>query len=120
MSDVDALAKTHPYIQKPNAKQVGMWAACFAIGAVVGLCIVEPDAGDYNVWEEEVRAVISKHQVPFQNGGCMLSLVRRRDYWIQIDIDPSRVSAIPVVMGKPPPAGKPGQPPPSPFETVAP
>ena len=120
MADVDALAKTHPYIQKPSAKQVGTWACCFAIGAVVGLCVVDPDAGDYHVWEEEVRAVLAKHQALFQNAGCMLSLVRRRDYFIQIDIDPSKAPAVPVAMGVPPPAGKPGQPPASPFEAVAP
>jgi hypothetical protein len=120
MSDIDGLAKSHPYIQKPNAKQVGMWAACFAIGAVVGLCVVDPDAGDYNVWEAEVRTVIDKHQPLFQGAGCNLSLVRRRDYWIQIDIDPAAGPAIPVAMGVPPPPGKPGQPPASPFETVAP
>ena len=119
MADVDALAKIHPYIQKPNAKQVGKWAACFAIGAVVGLCIVDPDAGDYNVWEEQVRGVLSKHQGLFQKAGCVLSLVRRRDYWIQIDIDPT-VPPVFVAIGNPPPAGPPGQPPASPFETVAP
>ena len=120
MADVDTLAKHHPYVQKPSAKQVGVWAACFAIGAAVGLCVVDPDAGDYGVWQTEVEAVIAKHKEMFDRAGCQVTLQRRRDYWIQIDLDPTKGPLVPVAVGPAPPPGKPGKPPPSPFETVGP
>lgn len=120
MADVDTLAKHHPYVQRPSAKQVGVWAACFAIGAAVGLCVVDPDAGDYVAWEAEAQAVLVKHAEMFERAGCKLSLQRRRDYYIEIDIDPTKAPAVPIAVGSPPPGGKPGRPPPSPFETVAP
>ena len=120
MTDVDVLAKHHPYVGKPGAKQVCGWAACFAIGAAVGLYSVNPDAGDYGVWQEEVQAAIAKHQPMFQAAGCSASLQRKQEYFIQIDVDPSKAPAVPVAVGVPPPQGKPGQPPPSPFQSTAP
>lgn len=103
MTDVDALAKTHPYVQKPKAKDYGKWAACFAVGAVVGLFCVNPDSGDYGVWEQEANAVIQKHQAAFAEAGCAIGLRKGRDYHIQIDIDPSAIVTPPVQGdGKPP------------------
>jgi hypothetical protein len=120
MADVDLLAKHHPYVQKPGAKQAAGWAACFAIGSVVGLFCVNPDAGDYGGWSQEVHAVLNKHRHTFEQAGCSLSLQGGRDHWIQIDIDPLKVPSMPVPSVMPPTgvAGKPGQPPPSPFASA--
>ena len=119
MMDADALAKSHPYVGKPGAKKICGWAACFAIGSVVGLMRVDPDGGDYSVWYQEAAAVVAKHQPMFEKAGCMVSLQNRRDQWLQIDIDPNRSPFMPVVgYGVPPPAGPPGQPPSSPFEST--
>lgn len=89
MSDIDVLAKDHPYVQKPELKHYGAWGACFALGSVIGVCCVNPDAGNYDDWEQEAHQVIQRHQKKMKLGGCQLSLQKGRDYWVQIDIDPS-------------------------------
>lgn len=89
MIEVDLLAQHHPYVQRPGAKDVGGWAACFALGSVVGVCCVNPDAGDYGEWEEEARNVVHRFQGQFRKGGCLLSLQKSTNYWMQIDIDPN-------------------------------
>lgn len=119
MADVDILAKHHPYVQKPGAQQAAGWAACFAIGSVVGLFCVNPDAGDYGGWSQEVHGVLNKHQQVFEQAGCNVSLQGGRDHWIQIDVDPFKAPAVPVASGMPPSMSmKPGQPPPSPFASA--
>lgn len=103
MADLDTLAKHHPYVQTPGAKDYGKWAACFAIGAVVGLFCVNGDAGDYGQWQSEAQGVVQRHQAMFQQAGCALSLQRGREFWMQIDVDPNKAPAVPVAAGAPPP-----------------
>jgi len=103
MNDVDTLARSHPYVQRPEAKHYAKWAGCFALGSVVGVCCVDPDAGDYGAWEQEVARVIQKNRKIFDEAGCMISIQHGRDYWLQIDIDPNRAPAVPVAAGTPPP-----------------
>jgi hypothetical protein len=90
MADIDTLAKHHPYVQPPTAKHYGKWAACFAVGAVVGLFCVDPDAGSYADWTAEAAGVLAAHQPAFNAHCCTLSLqaLRRGEYYVQIDINP--------------------------------
>lgn len=46
MADVGQLSLHHPYSQSPKAKDMCTWAACFGLGAVVGLFCISPDAGE--------------------------------------------------------------------------
>ena len=97
MTDVDSLAKGHPYVAKPKAKDYGKWSLSFLVGAVVGLFCINPDAGDYGEWENKAQSVIYKYFPAFSQAGCQISLQNHgRNYWIQIDIDPKGVPADPV------------------------
>lgn len=89
MSDVDLLAKEHPYVQRPGAKDVGGWALCAAIGSVMGVCCMNPDAGDYGEWINNVHRVIARYQRALEQGGCQMRLEKGINYWLQIDVDPN-------------------------------
>lgn len=142
MADVGQLSLRHPYSETPGAKDVCTWAACFGLGALVGLFCINPDAGtllflvlsflfplprrpllqrcwedagywrntqllqapgaaahshptshpllstppagDYGVWEAECRRLVDRWAPGFAQAGCMLSLQRTRDYWLQV------------------------------------
>jgi hypothetical protein len=45
MEEVGQLSLRHPYVARPSAKNYCTWAACFGLGAVVGLFCISPDAG---------------------------------------------------------------------------
>lgn len=45
MEDAGQLSLHHPFTAKPSAKDYCNWAACFGLGAVVGLFCINPDAG---------------------------------------------------------------------------
>lgn len=105
MNDVTQLAAKHPYTQSPSGGQVCNWAACFALGSILGFFCVDPDGGDYGTWTSEVNQLLQRFAPAFGQAGCGLSLQRnRREYYIQIDLDPN------FAMGQPfaqvPPAGK--------------
>lgn len=117
MTDVDTLAKHHPYVQPPEARHMVSWAGCFAIGSVLGLFCINPDAGEYGGWLQEAATVLSLHKPIFDRAGCTVALLGGRDHWIQIDIDPSR-PWVPVVAEGAPVVLKPGQVPPSPFASA--
>ena len=89
MTDVDVLAREHPYVAKPGAKDVATWGLCTLLGSVIGVCCMDPDAGNYAEWIEMVSRVIARHQREFAEGGCMLSLQKGMNYYLRIDIDPS-------------------------------
>jgi hypothetical protein len=83
---------------------------------VVGLFCVNPDAGDYGAWEAEANQVVQRHAAAFADAGCSLGLRKGRDYWMQIDIDPSIMIAPPA--GKPTGVAAPGEVP-SPFQDTS-
>ena len=89
MSDVDVLAREHPYVQRPGAGDVAKWGFCTLVGSVVGVCCMNPDAGSYNDWRENVSRVIARYQRDFSQGGCTMSLQKGVNYYIRIDIDPN-------------------------------
>lgn len=78
MTDCQHLATQHPYSQTPSAGQVGQWASCFCIGAVLGLFCINPDGGDYGAWEAAANEVLRRYGGAFQQAGCFLSLQRTR------------------------------------------
>lgn len=61
-------------------------------GAVVGLFCMNPDAGDYGLWNAEAEALVARWVPYFRSVGAELSLSRGRDTWLQIDINPSYVA----------------------------
>ncbi|KAK2078013.1 hypothetical protein QBZ16_003881 [Prototheca wickerhamii] len=61
MSEVQQLAASHPYTQRPTAGQMGRWGACFCVGAVLGVFCADPDAGDYAAWESQAHQLVSRH-----------------------------------------------------------
>jgi hypothetical protein len=112
MNDVQMLAATHPYVVRPSAGRVGSWLGGAVMGAVVGFCMINPDGGDYGEWLPQLQQVIHRHQPAFAAGGCSLDM---RDvhgnFWIQLDIDPTRMAVgmpAPYQSGAMPEAGKPG------------
>lgn len=116
MRDVDSLAASHPYVGRPGAKEYGKWSLSFLMGAVVGLFCINPDAGDYSEWEHNAKTVISKYFGMFAEAGCQISLRNAgRNYWIQIDLDPTRVPPKPIAPNRIPEAEMTGKPIPSPF-----
>ncbi|KAK9843392.1 hypothetical protein WJX81_000067 [Elliptochloris bilobata] len=86
MQDVDALARVHPYVVPPSARQGGEWVLCGLLGSVLGFCCVNPDGGDYGQWTALVHQALDKWRGPFSQRGLLLSLQNHRDYWIQIDV----------------------------------
>lgn len=78
MTETQTLAAQHPYTQTPSASQMGQWASCFCIGAVLGLFCVNPDAGDYGAWEAQAHALIQRFGAAFAAQGCTLTLERTR------------------------------------------
>ncbi|KAI3438979.1 hypothetical protein D9Q98_001393 [Chlorella vulgaris] len=103
MTEAGQLSLRHPYVATPQGKHYLNWASCFAIGAVVGLFCISPDAGDYGLWNEQCRQFIQRWSAPWQQAGCTLSLQRHRDFWLQIDIEPSPPPAQPFAPPLPPP-----------------
>ncbi|KAL6769575.1 hypothetical protein ACKKBG_A31540 [Auxenochlorella protothecoides x Auxenochlorella symbiontica] len=99
MTETQTLAAQHPYTQTPSASQMGQWASCFCIGAVLGLFCVNPDAGDYGAWEAQAHALIQRFGAAFAAQGCTLTLERTRDYFFQIIIDPYFAVGKPVQKG---------------------
>lgn len=89
MSDMDLLAKEHPYVARPTAKDVGAWGLCALMGSVVGVCCMNPDAGNYDDWVEDVGRVVARYHRELEQGGCVMALERNVNYWIRIDIDPN-------------------------------
>ena len=89
MADVDLLAKHHPYVQRPTAKHYGKWAACFALGSVIGVFCANPDAGNQQEWDSEAAGVVARHQPAFAASTCMLSMQGGRERWLQIDVAPT-------------------------------
>lgn len=89
LEDAGQLSLRHPYSAKPKAKDYCSWAACFGLGAVVGLFCINPDAGDYGVWEAECRDFCNRWAPGFAQAGCALTLQRHRDYYLQLDINPN-------------------------------
>lgn len=63
---------------------------------------MNPDAGDYGVWEGEAHALVLRWQPYLAPAGCTLSLQRARDFWLQIDIDTSLAVGVPVAAPPPP------------------
>ena len=61
-----------------GAKQMCTWAACFGLGAIVGLFCMSPDAGDYGVWQAEAQQLVDRWAPGFAQAGCTLSLQRHR------------------------------------------
>lgn len=49
MEDAGQLSLQHPFTAKPTTKDYCNWAACFGLGAVVGLFCINPDAGGSRV-----------------------------------------------------------------------
>jgi hypothetical protein len=98
MQECAVLAERHPYVIKPSGKQVGSWALCFSIAAVIGCAAINPDGGSYPQWEQEVSQMLARWRDSFGHAGLSLSLQRTREHWIQIDL-----------VG-PPPMGPPSQP----------
>lgn len=86
MRDCAVLAERHPYVIKPSGKQVGSWAICFSIAAVIGCAAINPDGGSYPQWEAEVTQMLDRYRSAFGHNGLALSLQRTREHWIQIDI----------------------------------
>lgn len=102
MQEVKQLADVHPYVQSPGAGKVAGWAACFAIGSIIGLFCVDPDGGNYGVWEQQLRALVDRYAGYFMQAGCSLSLhasQRRRDYWLEVDVNPMFAVGKPVMPG---------------------
>ncbi|KAK9829486.1 hypothetical protein WJX72_006152 [[Myrmecia] bisecta] len=89
MVDVDELAKTHPYVERPSAKQGCQWVLCGLIGSVIGICFVDPDGGDYEQFHQQVQHVVNKWQPAFQKCGLTLSQQHTRTWWLQIDVNPA-------------------------------
>ena len=89
MSDVDVLAREHPYVQRPGAGDVAKWGLCALLGSVVGVCCMNPDSGNYQDWCENVSRVTARYERDFSQGGCRMSLQKGVSYYIRIDIDPS-------------------------------
>lgn len=89
MSDVDVLAREHPYVQRPGAGDVAKWGLCALLGSVVGVCCMNPDSGNYQNWCENVSRVTARYERDFSQGGCRMSLQKGVSYYIRIDIDPS-------------------------------
>lgn len=55
MEDAGQLSLQHPFTAKPTAKDYCNWAACFGLGAVVGLFCINPDAGGHAGWGTHSR-----------------------------------------------------------------
>lgn len=81
MSEVQQLAASHPYTQRPTAGQMGRWGACFCVGAVLGVFCADPDAGDYAAWESQAHQLVSRYNPAFAAAGCTLNLSRTRHVW---------------------------------------
>jgi hypothetical protein len=47
-------AQQHPYVVPPSAGRMGSWVGAACLGAVLGVCCINPDGGDYNVWLQQV------------------------------------------------------------------
>ncbi|KAL4434310.1 hypothetical protein ABPG75_000751 [Micractinium tetrahymenae] len=115
MEDAGQLSLRHPFTARPAAKDYCTWAACFGLGAVVGLFCINPDAGDYGVWEAECRQFCDRWAPGFAQAGCALTLQRSRDYFLQIDVNlnippPPQPVAPPLPQGTPLPPGAGGAP----------
>lgn len=89
MLEVEGLANRHPYVVKPDAKQAGKWAACGAIGAVIGVCFINPDGGDYPQWNSDAQHLVAQWRQRFAERGCSLTFVFNRNPYIQVDVDPA-------------------------------
>ncbi|KAL4423222.1 hypothetical protein ABPG77_000014 [Micractinium sp. CCAP 211/92] len=87
MEDAGQLSLQHPFTAKPTTKDYCNWAACFGLGAVVGLFCINPDAGNYGVWESQCRQFCDRWAPGFAQAGCALTLQRHRDYFLQASID---------------------------------
>lgn len=98
MADVNALAASHPYAAKPSGGQVAKWAGCFCLLSVIGFGVVQPDAGDWNLWLGQAEQVVARHQAAFSQQGVALSVARAQgSYWIQADCCAPVVAAVPGV-----------------------
>ena len=63
-------------------------------GAVIGLCCVNPDGGDYSVWVPKAEEVVARHAPAFEASGARLALRRAQgSYWLQIDVDGGKAAA---------------------------
>jgi hypothetical protein len=106
MQECATLAERHPYVIKPKASQVGSWALCFSIAAVIGCASINPDGGSYPQWEAEASQMLERWRGSFGHYGLALSLQRTREHWIQIDIvGPPPMGPPPQMMGGPPKEG---------------
>jgi hypothetical protein len=106
MADADALAASHPYVQRPSGKDYGKWAACFALGSVIGVFCIKSDAGDYGEWTAQAQAVVAKHAPALAAAGVQLSLQKGQSYMFHLDIVGAAQPALPLHHA-----------PPSPFES---
>jgi hypothetical protein len=52
-------AQQHPYVVPPSAGRMGSWVGAACLGAVLGVCCINPDGGDYNVWLQQVCSWLS-------------------------------------------------------------
>lgn len=87
---VHQAARVHPYVVKPSAGRMASWAGGACLGAVLGVCCINPDGGDMAEWLPQVQAIIDRHQPAFAAAGCQLSLQRaQQSHWVQIDINPN-------------------------------
>jgi hypothetical protein len=86
MTQMQQLADRHPYVVKPSGSQMLNWVLCGLLGAIIGLCAVNPDGGDYSAWTAEVQQALQQFRDPFAKCGLALSLQAGRQYWVQIDI----------------------------------
>ncbi|EFN51662.1 hypothetical protein CHLNCDRAFT_54922 [Chlorella variabilis] len=110
MEEAGQLSLRHPFVARPSAKNYCTWAACFGLGAVVGLFCISPDAGDYGVWDQDCRRFVARWAPGWAQAGCTLSVQHARDWWLQIDLNPSFAVGQPVAPPLPPPLA-PQQPP---------
>lgn len=86
INECSGLAQHHPYVVKPSGKQVGSWALCFSIAAVIGCAAINPDGGDYMQWTAAVAQMLDRWRPAFRQAGIELSLQQTREYWIQLDV----------------------------------
>ncbi|KAF6256745.1 hypothetical protein COO60DRAFT_85532 [Scenedesmus sp. NREL 46B-D3] len=51
-------AQQHPYVVPPSAGRMGSWVGAACLGAVLGVCCINPDGGDYSAWLQQVRGSV--------------------------------------------------------------
>lgn len=104
MTEIETLAKEHPYVTRPGVGQYCEWlAGCICI-MCIGFGICDPDAGDYNQWLAQLQQLISRYAPSFGQGGAALSLQRvHGNYWVQVDVNPNQLAMGQPVGPYPPP-----------------